>query len=124
MTCGSAERVTVFILHLALDDTIAIPEIMFRRRYFRVPFARRTEARARETKWRRDFTCENAGKNISRENLERLAQKDKADVGVFGASAGRGFERHLQGSAQNAFRRGMGGEELPIPGQTRRVRQQ
>ena len=89
MSCGATHHIGVFVVHFALNYSLAEGPVIFSRRNIRLPFLRRIEARMRHAQWRKDF--------LSRKKIQRqicfarqhFSEQDEPNVAVLGTRARR-----------------------------------
>src|SRR5208283_1844181 len=89
MSCDSAHHVSVLVIHLALNNSLAEGPVIFRRWNRGLPFRRRIETCVRHAQQRKDLLpCKKIQRQISLAG-QYFAEQNESDVAVLSASTGR-----------------------------------
>ena len=68
--------------------------------------------------------AQKASNPLAGNHLQRMAQQDKARIGVLGTASRRRFERQAEAGVEQFVRVSRSGEETDVAGQARSVREQ
>lgn len=107
----------VFVLHFALDDAFAESSVALGGRDRGAEIVKRAEAGGSQAEGREDFAVAEGVERFAGDDFDGFAEEDEAGVGVLSALAGFGFERELQGGAEERVGGGAGAEKLDVAGQ-------
>src|ERR1035438_9861011 len=97
MSGNAAEDAGVLVLHLALDKAAAESAIVGGWRDRLLQGNRGFESRASHAEWTEDFALAKRVERLIGKAFENNAQKDEADVAVFGAASGGTVESRGEG---------------------------